>query len=92
MAKKLAPIVALEVFKSSVKSVQQGAATQVLAAVGKDYEGQGGMYLDDCARAQPIADGEQIGAGGYRPWIYNPHGERRLWMESLGMVGLEDDQ
>ncbi|KAK5137117.1 hypothetical protein LTR08_001126 [Meristemomyces frigidus] len=74
------------------KSVEQGAATQVLAAVGKDYEGKDGMYLDDCGVGQPIPDDVQIGISGYRPWAYNPDGERRLWKDSLDMVGVKDDQ
>ena len=75
-----------------IKSLEQGAATQILAAVGKEYEGKGGMYLEDCGVSRPLSDSEPMGVDGYRPWAYNPDGERRLWLESLDMVGAKDDQ
>ncbi|TKA75500.1 hypothetical protein B0A55_04654 [Friedmanniomyces simplex] len=88
----LGPLFEMDVVKKSIKSLPQGAATQVLAAVGKDYEGKGGFYMDDCGIARAIPDGEMIGPSGYRPWAYNPDGEKRLWADSLKMVGLQDDE
>lgn len=38
---------------SIVKSLEQGASTTVLAAVGKDWEGVGGKYLEDCQEVLP---------------------------------------
>ncbi|KAK0938162.1 hypothetical protein LTR29_010273 [Friedmanniomyces endolithicus] len=74
------------------KSLSQGAATQVLAAVGKDYEGKGGLYMEDCGVSRPIPDDEMVGTYGYRSWAFNPDGEKRLWADSLKMVGLDADE
>ncbi|KAK5696289.1 hypothetical protein LTR17_024340 [Elasticomyces elasticus] len=82
---KFPPLLSLE------PSAAQGSATQVLAAVGKDYEGVGGFYLDDCGVSQPIPDDAMVGLTGYRPWIYSFEGEKKLWADSLEFVGLKDD-
>jgi len=66
------------------KSIEQGAATQVLAAVGKEFEGKGGIYLEDCQPTEPTVDG----TSGYSPWAYDKEKEARLWEDSLKMVGL----
>lgn len=78
------------------KSQAQGAATQVLAAVGKEWADKGGKYLSDCT-AQ-ISHEEKAGQegmfhmanDGYLPWAYDEEGEERLWKESVGMVGLKE--
>ena len=92
VVEKLAPMMETEAFQQAFKSVEQGAATQILAAVGKDYEGKGGFYMEDCGVSQPLPDGASAGSAGYRPWAYDPEGEKRLWSDSLEMVSLEDDQ
>ncbi|KAH7346978.1 short-chain dehydrogenase/reductase-like protein [Pyrenochaeta sp. MPI-SDFR-AT-0127] len=73
-----------------IKSVEQGAATTVLAAIGKDYEGQGGKYLEDAGEWGPSKDD----AGGYEPgyaaWAFNTEQEDRLWKDSLKFVGVKD--
>ena len=91
VAEKFAMFTSIEGFEKAFKSTEQGAATQVLAAIGKDFEGKGGLYLDDCGVSQPIPDDGMIGINGYRPWAYNPDGEKRLWVESLEMVGVKDE-
>jgi len=70
-----------------MKSTEQGAATTVLAAVGAEFEGKGGVFLEDCGVAK---EGSQH--GGYASWAYDEEKEGRLWKESLKMIGLEDDQ
>lgn len=70
------------------KSVEQGAATTVLAAVGKQWEGRGGRYLEDCDEAKPAEEGNPMG-GGYAKYAYNEALEGRLWRDSLRLVGLE---
>ncbi|KAH7187499.1 hypothetical protein BKA60DRAFT_643672 [Fusarium oxysporum] len=44
-----------ELFKQ-FKSPEQGAATTVWAAIGKQWEGRGGKYLAECAEADPSED------------------------------------
>lgn len=39
-----------------MKSVEQGAATQVWAATSPDLNGKGGAYLDDCHIAKPLTE------------------------------------
>lgn len=73
------------------KSVQQGAATSVLAAVGKAYEGLGGFYMEDCGVSKPIADDVQWAGHGFKSWAFDAEGEKKLWMDSWRMVGLSDD-
>jgi len=50
-----------------------------------------GFYMDDCGVAKAMPDDSMVGISGYRPWIYNPDGEKKLWADSLDFVGLKDD-
>ncbi|KAK4500635.1 hypothetical protein PRZ48_008824 [Zasmidium cellare] len=90
VSEKLGPIVSQEIFQKFFKSVEQGAATQVLAAIGRDFEGKGGVYLDDCGVAKRIGDEEQAGLAGYKSWAYDEAGARQLWVDSARMVGVEE--
>lgn len=67
-----------------LKSTEQGAATSVLAAVGKAYEGKGRLYLDNCDVAPPAENGEN----GHSTYAFDKEKEARLWEDSLKMVGL----
>lgn len=78
--------------KAIFKTVEQGAASIVLAAIGKDYEGVGGFYMEDCSISRPLPEDAPMGAPGYKPWAYDKEGEARLWTDSLAMVGLKDDR
>jgi NAD(P)-dependent dehydrogenase (short-subunit alcohol dehydrogenase family) len=71
-----------------MKSVEQGAATSVMAAVGRDLEGVGRVYLADCAIEPPKVDARE-GQDGYAPWAFNKESEAKLWEDSLKMVGLD---
>ena len=71
-----------------MKSTEQGAATTVLAAVGKEYEGKGRLYLENCDTAELAEEGDLWG-GGYMAHAFNKEKEGRLWRDSLEMVGLE---
>ncbi|KAH9435355.1 hypothetical protein MCOR02_004299 [Pyricularia oryzae] len=74
------------------KTVEQGAATNTLAGVGKEYEGHGGFYMEDCGISKPIPDDLQWAGQGYKSWAFDEAGARKLWLDSLKMLGLEDDQ
>lgn len=77
----------------SMKSVEQGAATSVWAAVGKAWEHEGGKYLVDCAVPGPSAEGEdKFTVSGYAPFAYDVNEAARLWRDSLKLVGLPDDE
>lgn len=74
--------------KNALKNTGQGAASIVLAAVGKDYEGIGGFYMEDCAKSPPLPEDAPLGTPGYKPWAYEKAKERQLWDDSLNMVRL----
>lgn len=74
--------------RNFVKSVEQGAATTVLAAVACEWEGGGGRYLEDCAEA-----GKEIkpGAAGVMDYAYDEEKEERLFRLTLEKLGLVDE-
>ncbi|KAH8668880.1 hypothetical protein BX600DRAFT_480824 [Xylariales sp. PMI_506] len=72
----------------AMKNAEQGAATTVWAAIGKQWEHRGGRYLENCAEAEPaVREGEGV-YGGYAKHAYDPEREGRLWEDSLKLVGL----
>ncbi|KAF2875661.1 hypothetical protein BDV95DRAFT_562358 [Massariosphaeria phaeospora] len=74
--------------KRTMKSAEQGAATQVFAAVGEEWRQKGGRYLQECTEEMRKVEGVGL-EGGYASWAYDQEAEERLWRESFGMVGLE---
>ncbi|KAJ5986716.1 short-chain dehydrogenase/reductase-like protein [Penicillium sp. IBT 35674x] len=72
-----------------MKSPEQGAATTVLAAVGKEWEGKGGKYLEDCEEAKRGVDDIETFGAGYVRQTYDLENERRLWKDSLPLVGMD---
>lgn len=71
-----------------MKSPEQGAATTVLAAVGKEWEGKGGKYLENC---QPSMPHPLIpGMMGYKDYVYNSEKENRTWELTLETLGLQE--
>ncbi|KAJ5928773.1 hypothetical protein N7466_007729 [Penicillium verhagenii] len=73
------------------KSVEQGAATTVWAAVSKELEGKGGLYLNDCAVAGRGEDDGNPALGTTSSCTYNANEEARLWSDSFEMVSLLED-
>lgn len=73
------------------RSPEQGAATTVVAAVGKEWEGRGGKYLDNCELAKRGEDDYDLMGAGYVKQTYDPENEKRLWKDSLEIVGIKDD-
>ncbi|KAH7200648.1 hypothetical protein BKA60DRAFT_191470 [Fusarium oxysporum] len=76
-----------ELFKQ-FKSPEQGAATTVWAAIGKQWEGRGGKYLAECAEADPSEDESNAFGSGYAKHAFDPEAEGRLWRDSLRLVGF----
>lgn len=78
-----------EAIRNIMKSVEQGAATQVYAAVGKEWEGKGGIYLEDCDTAPASADAESsMGGRGAALYAFDVAAEDRMWKDSMKMVEL----
>jgi NAD(P)-dependent dehydrogenase (short-subunit alcohol dehydrogenase family) len=72
------------------KSLEQGAATSVWAAVTADAAEVGGNYSEDCHVAKPMRDGvENIAAvsEGVRAYALDPANAAALWKKSEEMVG-----
>jgi NAD(P)-dependent dehydrogenase (short-subunit alcohol dehydrogenase family) len=70
---------------------EQGAATTVLAAVGKEWEGKGRKYLEYCEEAKRGIDDNEAFGVGYVRQTYDPSNEERLWKDSLKIVGMSGD-
>jgi NAD(P)-dependent dehydrogenase (short-subunit alcohol dehydrogenase family) len=68
------------------KTVEQGAATSIWAAVGNELEGHGGLYLEDCHEALPFDPAQPY--SGYMPYVRDPESAKRLWEISSDLVGL----
>ncbi len=84
-----------EEVRNFLRSVEQGAATTVFAAVARELEGKGGVYLENCQVAPLAPQGlDEAGNGrlahGYREWAYDPAAEEKLWKLSLEAVGLKE--
>ncbi|CAM6096865.1 unnamed protein product [Calypogeia fissa] len=77
---------------ANVKSPEQGAATTVWAAVGKEWEGKGGKFLEDVQITSPAKEGATETDPGYAKWAFDAEKEDRLWADSLKMVGLASEQ
>lgn len=70
------------------KDVEQGAATQVWAAIAKELEGKGGLYLDDIQVAGEATFDGQLCRPGWKPYIWDEKMAARVWGDSLAMLGL----
>lgn len=77
-----------------MKSVEQGAATSVYAALSEEWKDKGGRYLSDCQEMGPFKGENPMMTGddGYATWAYDPAAEERLWKESLEMIRLKGDE
>lgn len=76
----------------TLKDPEQGAATTVWAAVGKDWEGKGGRYLENCAEASITPTPGKLNNGlsiGYATYAYDAEQANRLWVDSLKMVEMD---
>jgi NAD(P)-dependent dehydrogenase (short-subunit alcohol dehydrogenase family) len=69
------------------KTVPQGAATTVWAAVSDDLDGVGGVYLEDSNVAVVVPDGSPA-PFGVRPWALDAAAVERLWQRCEEMTGV----
>ncbi|ATQ41762.1 SDR family NAD(P)-dependent oxidoreductase [Caulobacter mirabilis] len=72
--------------REGFKTPEQGASTSVWAAVGPELEGVGGLYLEDCAQAEPWT--QDLPWKGVLPHALDPGSADRLWAYSEEAVGL----
>jgi len=70
-----------------LKSVPQGAATSVWAAVVADADTIGGRYAEDCGLARVTVDSTGELSAGVRPYAIDPENAKALWAKSEEWVG-----
>jgi NAD(P)-dependent dehydrogenase (short-subunit alcohol dehydrogenase family) len=71
------------------KTIPQGAATSVWAAVVADGDEVGGRYCEDCHVGEILSDSANItgSTGGVRAYALDPNNAEALWEKSEEMVG-----
>jgi len=70
------------------KTVEQGAATSIVAAVAPEFAHTGGHYLDDAQEAYTVPDDADLAhhPHGVKEWALDPATARRLWTVSAGLL------
>jgi NAD(P)-dependent dehydrogenase (short-subunit alcohol dehydrogenase family) len=71
------------------KTVPQGAATSVWAAIVAPADAVGGRYCEDCHVGEVVSDNVELGAilPGVRAYAQDPGNAAALWKKSEEMVG-----
>ena len=72
------------------KTIGQGAATTLVAAVAPEFERTGGHYLDDCREAYTVPNDADLSthSHGVKQWALDPDTARELWSVSLQTLNL----
>ncbi|MET4780392.1 SDR family NAD(P)-dependent oxidoreductase [Glaciihabitans sp. UYNi722] len=70
------------------KTVAQGAATSLVAAVAPEFAHTGGHYLDDCREAYTVPNDAELAdhPHGVKEWALDPAAARLLWAVSADLV------
>lgn len=70
------------------KTIEQGAATTMAAAVAAEFAHTGGHYLDDCQEAHTVPDDARLEdhPHGVKAWALEPERARRLWTVSTALL------
>ena len=69
------------------KTVEQGAATTVWAAVSPQLSGKGGVYCEDCDIA-PMVSADSNLYSGVRPWAVDKAAAEALWILSEKLTAM----
>ncbi|MHB1510546.1 MAG: SDR family NAD(P)-dependent oxidoreductase [Acidimicrobiales bacterium] len=72
----------------SYKTVEQGAATSIVAAVAPEFERTGGHYLDDAREAYTVPNDATLAQHphGVKEWALDPAAAERLWVVSADLI------
>lgn len=78
-------------FIKIIESAEQGAATSVFVAVGKEWKTVGGVWVSDC-QIQDRSDGAKrpVQNQGYAEWAFDADAEEKLWSKSLEWAGVKN--
>lgn len=74
------------------KTVEQGAATSLVAAIAPELAHTGGHYLDDCREAYTVWNDAALAEHphGAKEWALDPALAERLWRVSSELLDLAD--
>ncbi|MFC8075665.1 SDR family NAD(P)-dependent oxidoreductase [Streptomyces sp. NPDC057307] len=74
------------------KTVEQGAATSVVAAVAPEFAHSGGHYLDDSQEAYTVPNDADLARHphGVKEWALDPATAERLWAVSADLLRTAD--
>lgn len=72
------------------KTVEQGAATTLVAAIAPEFETTGGHYLDDCREAYTIGDDADLADHPHavKKWALDPDAAHELWSISRATLTM----
>jgi NAD(P)-dependent dehydrogenase (short-subunit alcohol dehydrogenase family) len=70
------------------KTIEQGAATSVVAAASPQFAHTGGHYLDDCQEAYTVPNDADLAdhPHGVKQWALDPDSAERLWNISTSLT------
>ena len=70
------------------KTVEQGAATSIVAAVAPEFARSGGHYLDDAREAYTVPNDAELAQHphGVKEWALDPAAAERLWVVSADLT------
>jgi NAD(P)-dependent dehydrogenase (short-subunit alcohol dehydrogenase family) len=70
------------------KTIEQGAATSIVAAVAPEFSHTGGHYLDDCREAYTVPNDADLAQHphGVKEWALDPAIAQHLWRASADLV------
>jgi NAD(P)-dependent dehydrogenase (short-subunit alcohol dehydrogenase family) len=70
------------------KTLEQGAATSMVAAVAPEFSHTGGHYLDDCREAYTVSNDTDLAQHphGVKEWALDPAIAQHLWRVSADLV------
>jgi NAD(P)-dependent dehydrogenase (short-subunit alcohol dehydrogenase family) len=70
------------------KTVEQGAATSIVAAVAPEFAHSGGHYLDDSQEAYTVPNDAALAQHphGVKEWALDPTTAKRLWTVSTNLL------
>jgi NAD(P)-dependent dehydrogenase (short-subunit alcohol dehydrogenase family) len=69
------------------KTVEQGAATTIWAAVSPQLNGKGGVYCEDCDIAAMVPADNKLNSG-VRPWAVDTAAAEALWTLSENLTAM----
>jgi NAD(P)-dependent dehydrogenase (short-subunit alcohol dehydrogenase family) len=70
------------------KTIQQGAATSIVAATAPQFAHSGGHYLDDAQEAHTVPNDADLAQHphGVKEWALDPTAAKRLWTVSTDLL------